>query len=138
MCITPSPTQPCFAFLMLPKTSLTTTWWVCETCSSRSRRPRRGEKILFSICKCSHMQQSFQIRVLRWSAIRRSTTMPDYYTSQQLAQTLRIAGRNCFGQLSHSPAHCCFSSCSECLGKDCSWEWPAQLSCCSCKNLWTR
>src|SRR5258708_32772672 len=64
MCITPSPTPPCFAFLTWPKTSLTTTWWVCETCSSRSRRPPRGEKILPNICKCSHVQESFQTRFL--------------------------------------------------------------------------
>src|SRR5260370_29190936 len=44
MCITPSPTQHCFAFLTWPKTSLTTTWWVYETCFSRSRQPRREKK----------------------------------------------------------------------------------------------
>src|SRR5215469_6169266 len=37
---------------------------------------------------------------------------------------------------SFSSVCCCFSSCFECLAKDCSWEWPGQLSCCSCKRQW--
>src|SRR5712664_764050 len=44
MCITPSPTRLCSAFLMWPKTSLTTTWWACETCFSRWRQSSREKK----------------------------------------------------------------------------------------------
>src|SRR6266852_7589209 len=45
MCITPSPTRLCSGFLTWPKTSLTTTWWACETCFSKWRRSSREKKI---------------------------------------------------------------------------------------------
>src|SRR6266852_9074866 len=43
-CITPCPTRLCSGFSTWPKTSLTTTWWACETCFSRWRRSSRAKK----------------------------------------------------------------------------------------------
>src|SRR5690242_10029919 len=90
MCTTPSPTQHCSGFSTWPRTSLTTTWWVYETCFSRWKWPRSEKKncpASANVRICASVSRLLGSSLV-WD--RRSITMPDYYTSQQLAQTLGI------------------------------------------------